>query len=68
MSSNKKSFKWFISIPLVAVALGWGWLKRLAVTQKTPKALRDADQARQSRTRRELRGLSPEHDQSAARS
>ena len=49
--------KRFVSLPFVV----YGWVKRLTGSRKSEQTLRDEDQLRQSRARRELRGLPPDH-------
>jgi hypothetical protein len=59
ISGRMKYLAW---IPLAGVLLSCGWLKRLLVRRRTPAELRAADKGRQSKVRRQLRGLPPVHD------
>jgi len=54
----------FIGLP-VTISL-WGW-NLVAGWCSTPGSRRAKDSIRQSRVRRELRGLAPDHDQAAYR-
>jgi hypothetical protein len=53
----------FISLPFVFAAAAYGWVKGRFKVSKSDKALRDEDEVRQSRARRKLRGLPPDHVQ-----
>lgn len=51
-----------IRLPLTLARLGYRGIRRLVGGRKTLEQLREDDQVRQSRARRTLRGLSPDHD------
>ncbi len=51
----------FVVLPLVLSAAVYGWVKGMFHRLRSDKYLRAEDQLRQSRVRRELRGLSPDH-------
>lgn len=53
--------KQFVSLPFVLAAGVYGWVKGLLLKCKSDKQLRADDQLRQSRARRELRGLPSDH-------
>ena len=53
----------FFLLPLVLFAAVYAWARRLRQRGKTAKVVRFEDQQRQSRARRELRGLPPDHVQ-----
>ena len=61
-------FKRTVLLPFTAVAALWKVVCRLARWCKSPAEKRAADQLRQTRARRELRGLSPDHVQAAHKS
>ena len=50
-----------VSLAITFPATAYRWAKRALAGPESEKALREKDQARQSRVRRELRGLPPEH-------
>jgi hypothetical protein len=52
----------FVSFPFVVAAAVFRSAKRLIRGLQSDKTLRETDQVRQSRARRELRGLAPDHD------
>jgi hypothetical protein len=55
-------FAWrFISLPFVVTAAACRWVRGRLRSGTSAGDLRDADQLRQSRARRELRGLPPDH-------
>ena len=51
-----------VSLPFVVPAALYRWVKGRLQALQSDKTLRENDQARQSRARRELRGLPPDHD------
>jgi hypothetical protein len=51
-----------VSLPFTFAAASYRWAKRVLRGPESAKTLREKDQARQSRARRELRGLPPDHD------
>ena len=57
-----------VSLPFALAAAVYRWVKRLIRSGKSEQALRDEDQLRQSRVRRELRGLPPDHVQDSSKS
>ena len=56
-----------VSLPFTLAAAVYRWVKRLIRSGKSEQALRDEDQLRQSRVRRELRGLPPDHVQDSSK-
>jgi hypothetical protein len=50
-----------VSLPFTFAAAAYRWAKHALAGRESPKTLREKDQARQSKVRRELRGLPPEH-------
>ena len=52
----------FVTLPFTLAAAAYRWVKARLEAQKSDKEIRETDQLRQSRARRELRGLSPDHD------
>jgi hypothetical protein len=58
-------FKRIVLLPFTTVVGLWTVFCRSALWCKSPTAKRAADQLRQSRVRRELRGLPPDHVQPA---
>jgi hypothetical protein len=56
-------FKRIVLLPFTAVAALWAVICRLDHWCKSPAQVRAEDQLRQSRARRTLRGLPPDHDQ-----
>ena len=52
----------FVSLPFVMAAAVYQWVRRGFRGIQSDKTLRENDQVRQSRARRELRGLPPDHD------
>jgi hypothetical protein len=56
-------FKRIVLLPFTAIAALWAVICRWAQWCKSPTERRAADQLRQSRVRRELRGLPPDHDE-----
>jgi hypothetical protein len=57
-----RMFKRFTSLPVAIPVLAWGAVGRLFSTTDSRRA---ADGVRQSRVRRGLRGLTPDHAQTA---
>jgi hypothetical protein len=55
----------FFLFPVTLAAAVYAWAQRWRQRGKTPKVVRFEDQQRQSRARRELRGLPPDHVQPA---
>ena len=53
----------FLSLPVVFAAAVYAWMGRLRRATKSEKVLNAEDDLRQSRARRELRGLPPDHVQ-----
>jgi hypothetical protein len=51
----------FILLPFVFAAAVYGWAKGRVQGSKSDKRLRAEDELRQSRARRKLRGLPPDH-------
>ena len=56
-----------VTLPFAIAAAVYRWVKRLINSRKSEQALRDEDQLRQSRARRELRGLPPDHVQGSSK-
>jgi hypothetical protein len=54
-------------MPFTAVAAAWGLVCCFFQSCKSPGQVRDEDQIRQSRVRRTLRGLPPDHDQDSGK-
>jgi hypothetical protein len=54
-----------VTLPLTIARWGHGAAKALIRMTRSEKTLRDDDQRRQSRVRRQLRGLPADHDQAA---
>lgn len=54
-----------VTLPLTIVRWGYGAAKALFRMSRSEKALRTEDQLRQSRVRRQLRGLPADHDAAA---
>ena len=52
----------FISMPFRVVANVYRWVREYLLGPHSAQAVREKDQARQSRVRRELRGLPADHD------
>jgi hypothetical protein len=52
----------FISLPFLIASEAYRWARTQVVGVQTDQAIRQKDQLRQSRARRELRGLPPDHD------
>ena len=50
-----------VSLAFAFPATAYRWAKRALGGPESEKTLREKDQAKQSRVRRELRGLPPEH-------
>ena len=50
-----------VSLAVAFPATAYRWAKRALTGPESEKTIREKDQARQSRVRRELRGLPPEH-------
>ena len=57
--------RFLVSLPFVLAAAAYRWVKEFVVGRESAKALREKDEVRQSRVRRELRGLPPDHPTSA---
>jgi hypothetical protein len=55
-------FKRIVLLPFTAVAAVWSVVCRFFQWCKSPGQLRAEDQLRQSRARRTLRGLPPDHE------
>jgi hypothetical protein len=55
----------FLLLPVTLAAAVHAWAQRRRQRGKTPQVVRFEDQQRQSRARRELRGLPPDHVQPA---
>jgi hypothetical protein len=53
----------FFLLPVVLAAAVYAWARQLRQRGKSAKVVRFEDQRRQSRARRELRGLPPDHVQ-----
>ena len=51
-----------VSLPFTIAAAAYRWAKARLDGQRSDKEIREKDQVRQSRARRELRGLPPDHD------
>ena len=51
-----------VSLPFTTAAAAYRWAKARVEGQRSDKEIRETDQIRQSRARRELRGLTPDHD------
>jgi hypothetical protein len=56
-----------VTLPLTMVRCGYQAVRGLIRMMSSEKHLRAADQLRQTRVRRELRGLPADHDPAAAR-
>jgi hypothetical protein len=54
-------FKRIVLLPLTTLAAAWAAICRLTQWCKSPARKRAEDQLRQSRVRRTLRGLPPDH-------
>ena len=57
--------RFLVSLPFVIAAAAYRWVMGVVKGRESAKALREKDQVRQSRVRRELRGLPPDHQASA---
>jgi hypothetical protein len=57
-----KRVKYLAWLPVACALIPCAWLTRLVMRRSTRGELRAADKARQSKVRRQLRGLSPVHD------
>jgi hypothetical protein len=53
----------FLSLPVVFATAVYAWMGRLRRATKSEKVLNAEDDLRQSRARRKLRGLPPDHVQ-----
>ena len=56
-----------VTLPFALAAAVYRWAKGLISRGKSEQALRDEDQLRQSRVRRGLRGLPPDHVQDSSK-
>ena len=56
-----------VTLPFAIAAAVYRWVKRVIRSGKSEQALRDEDQLRQSRVRRKLRGLPPDHVQESSK-
>ena len=56
----------FVLLPFTIAMAAYRWVKARLEGLHSDKVLREKDQVRQSRARRELRGLPPDHDPSRA--
>jgi hypothetical protein len=56
-----------VSLPFALAAAVYRWVKGLVRSGKSEQALREEDQLRQSRVRRGLRGLPPDHVQDSSK-
>lgn len=63
-TGNKGTGRWLLLLPITLIAY---IARRWFTKPKTAEEIRADDKAHQSSVRRELRGLSPEHDQTAER-
>jgi hypothetical protein len=52
----------FVTLPFTVAAAIYRWVKARIEGRQSDKVTREKDQIRQSRARRELRGLPPDHD------
>ena len=50
-----------VTLPFTCAAAVYRWVMKLVRGRKSEQTLRNEDQLRQSRARRELRGLPPDH-------
>jgi hypothetical protein len=57
-----------ISLPFIGIRAVYRWSRSLREKLKSPERRRAEDQRRQSRVRRGLRGLGPDHVQEPAKS
>ena len=56
-----------VTLPFAFAAAVYRWGKRVIRSGRSEQALRDEDQLRQSRVRRELRGRPPDHVQESSK-
>ena len=56
-----------VTLPFVLAAAVYRWVNGAIRSGKSEQALRDEDQLRESRVRRELRGLPPDHVQDSSK-
>lgn len=61
-SMTVKNLKWALMLPIAFAVFCAIWIKRTIVPAKSEKQRREEERAHQSRIRRQLRGLPPEHD------
>jgi hypothetical protein len=60
---RRSSLIWLLSLPLAFLGLCYGLARCGFRASRSVEQVKAADRVRQSEVRRELRGLSPEHDQ-----